>query len=386
MKVLVCDIECTTSNKGNPHDSSNIMSYLGLFDGESYYTYDIEYSTSSYGESLAECQKLIDSCDIIVGFNLKFDLTWLSKYKLNFDNKRVWDCQLYHFMALGQTTPYPSLNGVAAHYDLGTKDDEVAKYWEAGIDTNSIPKEILESYLKKDLELTYEIYNKQQEEFVNKPQRFKRLVSLQNQDLLVLRVIEENGFYFNEEACKLKSQELTATINELRMELNDYHNIEEFNTESGDHISALLYGGTITIPRKEHIGTYKTGDRKGQDKYGWKDTVYTLPRLFNPLPRTELKKDGYWATGEDVLKQLKSRDKAAKRVIEVILSLAKLEKIVGTYYNGLPKLREQMNWKPNMLYGNLNQVTARTGRLSSTKPNLQNLASESKIIFESRFK
>ena len=197
--------------------------------------------------------------------------------------------------------------------------------------------------------------------------------------------MEYNGFYFDEALCKEKAVELEAKIKDLRMELNDYHNIEEFNTESGDHLSALLYGGTITISRKELVGTYKTGDRKGEDKYGWRDYDYTLPRLFNPLPKTELKKEGYWQTGEDVLRQLKCRDKAGKRLLEVILELAKLEKMVGTYYNGLPKLRQEMNWKPNYLHGNLNQVTARTGRLSSTKPNLQNIAGDMKEVFRSRY-
>jgi DNA polymerase I-like protein with 3'-5' exonuclease and polymerase domains len=215
---------------------------------------------------------------------------------------------------------------------------------------------------------------------------FQRLVSLANQDLLVLQEIEYNGFYFNEDSCKEKAIELSETIDELRMELHDYHNIEEFNTESGDHLSCLIYGGTITIPRKECVGVYKTGDRKGEDKYGWKDYSYTLPRLFNPLPKSELKKPGYWATGEDALRQLKSRDKASKRLLEIILTLAKLEKIVGTYYLGLPKLRETMNWKPNMLHGQLNMCMARTGRLSSSKPNLQNISGDMKNVFETRFK
>jgi DNA polymerase-1 len=121
------------------------------------------------------------------------------------------------------------------------------------------------------------------------------------------------------------------------------------------------------------------------DKYGWKDYTYTLPRLVTPLPKTELKKVGYWQTGEDVLKSLKPRDKAAKRVIQVILELAKLEKIVGTYYLGLPKLREKMNWKQGYLHGNLNQCVARTGRLSSTKPNLQNISGDMKNVFITRF-
>jgi DNA polymerase I-like protein with 3'-5' exonuclease and polymerase domains len=276
---------------------------------------------------------------------------------------------------------------MAEKYGLPQKPDIKAKYWDAGIDTKDIPRDEIVDYLEShDLPTTTAIYNIQKELVESRSKAFQRLVSLANQDLLVLQEIEYNGFYFNEDSCKQKAIELSATIDELRMELHDYHNIEEFNTESGDHLSCLIYGGTITIPRKECVGVYKTGDRKGEDKYGWKDYTCTLPRLFNPLPKSELKKPGYWATGEDVLRQLKSRDKASKRLLEIILTLAKLEKIVGTYYLGLPKLRETMNWKPNMLHGQLNMCMARTGRLSSSKPNLQNISGDMKNVFETRFK
>ena len=382
MIVKACDLETTIFNKGNAFDTRNEVCFVGLGDT----LWDIQYSEEPYGQKLQEIQNDIDNCDLLLFINAKFDLHHLRNLGIAFNHKRIWDCQLVDFMLEGQTTPYPSMNGMAEKYGLPKKDDKIAAYWEAGIDTKGIPMDEISEYLRHDLQTTKEIYNIQKEHVERKDKKFQRLVSLMNQDLLVLQDIEYNGFYFDEQACLKKAEELQLDINNLRMELHDYHSIEGFNSESGDHISALLYGGTITIPCKELIGVYKTGDRKGEDKYGWKDKHYSLPRLFNPLPRTELKKDGYWATGEDVLKQLRSRDKASKRVVEVILTLAKLEKIVGTYYNGLPKLRETMNWKPNMLHGNLNQVTARTGRLSSTKPNLQNLAGEAKSIFCSRYK
>ena len=145
-----------------------------------------------------------------------------------------------------------------------------------------------------------------------------------------------------------------------------------------------MYGGTITIVRKELVGVYKTGERKGQDKYGNKDFNYYMPQLVKPKAGTELKKVGYWATGADVLKSLKPKGEA-KKIVDTILELAKLEKVVSTYYLGLPALRAKMNWKINMLHGNLNQCVARTGRLSSTKPNLQNLDSNIKYVFGSRF-
>lgn len=381
MIVKACDLETTIFNKGNAFDERNEVCFVGLGDK----LFDIQYTDHPYGDNLREIQNDIDSVDLLLFINAKFDLHHLRNLGIKFSHKKIWDCQIVDFMLEGQTTSYPSMNSMATKYDLPLKDDKISEYWAQQIDTKDIPYDEITEYLRHDLETTYKIYEIQKQLVETKSKAFQRLVSLMNQDLLVLQEIEYNGFYFNEQACLTKAEELQHTINDLRMELHDYHSIEEFNSESGDHLSALLYGGTIIIPRKVLVGTYKTGDRKGEDKYGWNDYSYDLPRLFNPLPRTELKKPGYWQTGEDVLKQLKSRDKASKRVVEIILSLAKLEKIVGTYYNGLPKLRETMNWKPNMLHGNLNQVTARTGRLSSTKPNLQNISGDMKIVFETRY-
>lgn len=382
MIVKPCDLETTIFNKGNAFDSRNEVCFVGLGDK----VWDIAYSDEPYGHKLKEIQDEIENTDLLVFVNAKFDLHHLRNLGISFTGTRIWDCALVDFMLEGQTTPYPSMNKMADKYGLPQKPDIKETYWNNGIDTKDIPRDEVVSYLQEhDLKTTLAIYEIQKTLVDKKPKEFQRLVSLCNQDIIVLQEMEYNGFYFDESRCKQKATELEVQIKELRMELNDYHNIEEFNTESGDHLSALLYGGTITISRKELVGVYKTGERAGQDKYGWRDYDYTLPRLFNPLPKTELKKEGYWATGEDVLKQLKCRDKAGKRLLEVILSLAKLEKMLGTYYNGLPKLREEMNWKKNYLHGNLNQVTARTGRLSSTKPNLQNIAGDMKEIFRSRY-
>lgn len=382
MIVKPLDLETTIFNKGNFADRRNDVCFIGI--GEN--VYEIAYADNPYGEAIKQVQQEIDEADLLVLVNAKFDLHHLKNLGIKFDHKRIWDCQVVDFMLEAQTTPYPSMNSMAEKYGLPMKPDIKEKYWENGIDTKQIPKEEIISYLKDhDLTTTKAIYEIQKGLVSKESVQFQRLVSLANQDLLVLQEMEYNGFYFDEQSCLTAAQEHRKQINELRMELHDYHNIEEFNTESGDHLSCLLYGGTITIPRKEIVGVYKTGDRAGQEKYGWKDYSYTLPRLFNPLPKSELKKPGFFATGEDVLRQLKSRDKAAKRVVDIILQLAKLEKMVGTYYEGLPKLREQMNWKDNILHGQLNMCMARTGRLSSSKPNLQNIAGSMKQIFKTRY-
>ena len=385
MKPIILDVETTTINKGSPFSVNNKLCYVGLFDGKTHYIFDIEYSDTPYRETLDEIQEIINNHDTIVGFNLKFDLHWVRKYGIDITQCRAWDSQLVHFILTNQRTPYPSLNGVAEHYGLEKKLDIVHdEYWSKGLDTLDVPQDILEEYLIKDLDVTYQVFNIQQKEVALLPTERQRLLSLHNQDLLVLEEMEFNGILFNEKKSLELAKELETELVDINQELVSICGIHDLNFNSNDHISCLLYGGTITIPKKEIVGIYKTGTRKGEQKFGWVDYTYDLPRLVEPLKGSELKKDGYFSTDEQTLRQLRG-SKDAKKVIELILKRSGLEKRRGTYYQGLPELRINQGWTEGKLHGQLNQCVARTGRLSSSKPNLQNFDGEIKELFYSRY-
>ena len=92
-----------------------------------------------------------------------------------------------------------------------------------------------------------------------------------------------------------------------------------------------------------------------------------------------------YSTSGDVLKQLKSKSKLQKVIVTLLNERADLAKLGGTYYTGLPDLMDIMHWK-DFIHGQFNQTIVRTGRLSSSKPNLQNNPPDSDELFESRFK
>lgn len=384
MRSLILDVETTISNKGNPFDETNKLCYVGLL-GSIPRTISIEYGDEPYRHKLDEIQKEIDESEILVGFNIKFDLHWLRKYGINFVGKRIWDCQLVHFVLTGQQYPYPSLNSVSAYYDLGSKLDVVAtEYWSNKIDTPNIPKDILEEYLIGDLQLTQKVYEKQLEEFASSAKTMQRLISLHNQDLLILQEMEYNGLLFDEKQSNVLAEELQEQIKKIDDILFEYHSLVDFNPNSTEHLSAFLYGGIIKVKRRETIGLFKTGTRKGQAKERWVLHEITFDRLVNPLKGSELEKEGFFSTDEQTLKSLKG-NKKAKEVIELLLHRAVLEKRLSTYYKGLVDLRKEMNWHEGRLHGQLNQCVARTGRLSSSKPNLQNFDGEIKTLFRSRY-
>ena len=394
MSVLVIDTECTTYAKGNPYSQRNKLCYIGVKDVGGVFLYPIEMSDSPYGEGLQYTQESINTADLLVMFNAKFDIAWLRRYGIDCSGTRIHDCQLAHFILTNQKSPYPSLNQVAEYYGLGQKIDVIKEeYWDKGIDTSDIPADLLEEYLKQDLELTHQVYLKQIEEIASLPLNRQRLISLHNQDLLVLQEIEWNGILYNSAESQRLADSTQEIVSEMDRELYSIHSIHGFNNSSKHHLSCLLYGGTFTLSEQQDTGTvFKTGEKAGQKKFTWVEVPYSFPRLVKPLRRTECAVNKEepdeqlhrWAVGEDILNRLPAKGKA-KKIIDIILKRGKIEKLRGTYYEGLPKLIKEMDWEEDTLHGQLNQCVAATGRLSSTKPNLQNMASEIEHLFYSRY-
>jgi DNA polymerase-1 len=327
-------------------------------------------------------QDRIDEADVVLGFNLKFDYHWLRSVGIRLDNARVYDCQVAEYVLERQQKRYPSLDESCAKYNLGQKLDIIkTEYWDKGINTDAIPWEVLREYAAQDALLTYQLYQAQQQYITPS---YRRLLSLMFQDLHVLADMEFNGLKYDDLKCAERGAELDDKISEITQELTAVYPDVPINFGSNDHLSAFLYGGTVKETVKEHVGFFKTGKQAGLPKYRNVEVEHALPQMVKPIRGSELAKEGFYGTSEDVLKKLKGPRKA-KRCIELILELSKMEKLNGTYYRGIPALNEKMNWPKGMIHGNFNQVTTATGRLSSNRPNLQNFASSLQDIFITRY-
>lgn len=377
--VLTIDCETSISNKGSPFDQTNKLVCVGLKTKDQTFINYFDYETE-----LAFVQRRIDQASIIIGANIKFDLHWLRRIGIDISKIKVWDVQLGEFLLSYQQNKYPSLDGAAEKYGFDKKLDIVkTEYWDNGIDTDMIPRNILSDYLNQDLILTEQVYLAQLEQF--KSNGLMPLFRLQCADLLVLEEMEYNGIYFDVEKARKHAGEIHIELNEITKELSKYTNGITINFNSNDHVSALLYGGTIGVDDKIPIGVYKSGARAGQVKYKNIVKEYPLPRLVEPLKGTETKKSiegkEYWEVNETVLRKLKL-SKQAKIVVDLLNKYSGLEKLRGTYLNGYSDLIDEMNWSANMLHGTLNQCVAITGRLSSSKPNLQNSDPATKVYME----
>ena len=375
MKLLALDTETTTHNKGQPYDARNKLVC---------YSYAHEAGSGAHLWSDETAQHELDAgvkrADLIIGFNFKFDLHWLIKSGLSsLRNKQIWDVQIAEFILENQTNRFPSLNETAEKYGLEQKIDVVkTEYWDKGIDTADIPWDVLATYATYDAELTLACYHAQKK--LMTPAQMK-LCYLMCQDLQILQEMEANGIPFDEQLCETRAKEVDDKISEIRGKLSAIYPAVPINFSSNDHLSAFLYGGTVKEDGKEHIGFFKSGQRAGQPKYKNIIIEHKLPRLYEPLKGSAMAKEGNFAVDEGTLRKLRGN----KKIVNMVLDLAKLNKLNGTYYKGLVELRKEMNWDEGILHGQFNQTTAQTGRLSSSKPNLQNFASELQDIFISKY-
>lgn len=379
MNELCIDTESNTWNIGAPFDER----FKGVC-----YSWATESSSGASTWSEDSTKKLrdaVEGCRILVGFNLKYDLHVIRKFGIiapEFGRHRIWDTQLAEFVRSNQKLKYPSLEGALVDLGLGHKIDVVkTEYWDKGIQTEDIPWDVLSEYARVDAEMTFKLYKRQME--VMTPDQI-RLTWLMGQDLLVLQEMEWNGIRFDEELCERRAEEIKNQIQEITDQLSRIYPDVPINFNSGDDLSAFLYGGTVTEVVKEHIGFFKSGKRIGEPKYQNVEKEHALPRLVEPIRGSELKKEGFYATNADTLLKLKSSKRTA-HIIELIQKQVRLDSLLSKTYKGLIKIRTEQYWDHGWLHGQFNQVTVISGRLSSSKPNLQNLDSAAADLFVSRY-
>ena len=387
MSILVIDTENTIFQKGNPFSRRNKCVAVALKkDDHPPECLMLEYEAPASADTLHNISALTREANLLIGFNLKYDLHWLRRYGLEVSSP-VFCTQLAQFIIENQQRRYPSLEDSCLYWGITGKQNTIKEdYWDKGIDNTEVPWPVLHDRGTSDAELTYQLYLKQTE-YLRAHPKMEKLVELANIDLLVLREMEWNGLKFNVEKSRQREEQLSAEIQtidkNLRFNLGNYN----FNFNSSDHLSCILYGGTIVFrERAPYLHRYKTGVKKGTTamRSAIVEHEVTMPRLIAPIEGSELKKEGYFSTAAPVLAKLRPKQ-LAKRVIDFLKRRAELEQLVSTYYNGFPEKMLEMDWEPNEIHSQLNQCVAITGRLSSSGPNQQNIPPSVYELVETRY-
>ena len=382
-KFLILDTETTSKNAGHPFDPANKLLFVGLYDGDNIRIFDIEFTEKPYGKSIQEIQDFLDGYDVIVAFNAKFDLHWLRRYGIDFSNHFVWDLQYAEFCFAGQQWSMPSCDDACSRRSLQGKlpfDHSIEHSRSAWV-----------QYLHRDLICEYDLFQAQRTDLGGERAGLLNLIWYGSQDLKITEEMEWNGLKYDVEKSLTIGDEILQKIAVLDSVLSDYSPHPSFSWASPTHLSALLYGGIFKYETVETVyKTLKGGRVKERLHKVIKEII--LPRLVEPFKTSGVKRNEketdqsrhYYSTDEGTLKTLKASG-SAKEIIKLLLTRRTLAKSVGTYYHGIPKKIEEMGWQNELIHAQLNHCVAATGRLSSAKPNIQNLESSMRQCIVSRF-
>lgn len=365
MTTVVFDFEGTINNNCNVYDPEAYVCLLVVK-----VISDNSESTLSFTKpwDVGRINEILSSANLLVGFNLKFDLSW-ARREFGFVpevSQRIYDCQYAEFLFSNQTCKFPDLRSSCIKREVQNKLDFIHEnYWSKGIDTKYIPPEELEEYCIGDVQSTWELYNVQMKLFKSNYTHLWRLFRLYMLDLPVLLEMEWNGLKYNHEKSLQLAESYKAQISKIEETLNSFFDFK-VDWDSPKKKSAVLYGGQITTKTSVPVGTYKTGQKVGQVRYKIVKHTTVFERLVEPIKGSELATDGLWSTDEATLRSVKAV-KRIRTIIDLILERAKLVKMNSSYLTGLPKKLQEMRWG-DFLHPSYNQCVAVTGRIASSNP------------------
>ena len=175
MNVLTLDVETTHKTKVSggttalPYFNNRLVSIGYKWLGENEVSYDFVYHSderASVGEDwFANMQATLDKTDVLVGQNLKFDLTWVRACGFKYDG-HVYDTMVAEYILAKAKRWSLSLDSLAKRYGVTQKEkDLVAPYLKDGKTFYDIPYDIVKEYGIADVIATEEVAVKQLEAF-----------------------------------------------------------------------------------------------------------------------------------------------------------------------------------------------------------------------------
>jgi DNA polymerase I-like protein with 3'-5' exonuclease and polymerase domains len=438
--ISVLDIETTFTEDGDstPYNLSNKLVSVGVNDEYLFFNHDD--FTGDIRTSHNAVQSILDKTTLLVGHNLKFDLSWLLECGFKYEGK-VWDTMVAESVLFrGQRRPL-SLKECCKRRKIGIKYATLENAIDSGIGMDKIPIKDLEMYGRNDVTITKELYLQQDLDFKREAnQGLIPTLEMMCEFLITLVEIERNGIYVN-----------PSTLDELKTRLNEeYHSVKKkiditvqevmgdakFNITSGEQLCKIIYSREIidkndwaktfglgtdangrkrtpekypsntfrniveskTRPVKYCIGTKcKTCDGIGHyRKYKKDGTAYVnltkckdcngegvflteTDRIagFKITPRDQRDVTSLgFKVGMDNLKYIGDRNPG--RVREFLDYIIRYKQIEKWLSTFVDKMKEEA-YENNILHPKFSQTNVVTGRLSCSDPNFQNIPRGDKL-------
>ena len=293
--------------------------------------------------------------------NAKFDMHILH-WMVGVDIVPYWDTMIAANL-LDENEPH-GLKTLYQKYVVGAEEEKKVASFSSlfnGIEFNKIPPEVGYMYAAFDPIMTYELY-KFQEPYLTKGtyecdiKGLERVADVfRNIEMPVIEVVfnmEVQGVDIDTElASKLKAEYtgyMTRAEEKFHTELNKLEPfINKLRVTSPAKYEKIKDGIDISSPQQLAILFY--------DVLGFVSPDNRKPR----------------GTGEEILKSFQHP------ITDAILEYRAMAKLLSTYIDAIP---EHISKRTGKLHANFNQYGAKTGRFSSSNPNLQNIPSQKKKL------
>jgi len=175
LNVLTLDVETTHKTKGSggttalPYFNNRLVSIGYKWLGQDKVDYDFIYHSdpraSVEDDWFKNMQATLDKTDVLVGQNLKFDLTWVRACGFKYDG-HVYDTMVAEYILAKAKRWSLSLDSLTKRYGVTQKEkDLVAPYLKDGKTFYDIPYDIVKEYGIADVIATEEVAVKQLEAF-----------------------------------------------------------------------------------------------------------------------------------------------------------------------------------------------------------------------------
>lgn len=293
--------------------------------------------------------------------NAKFDMHILH-WMVGVDIVPYWDTMIAANL-LDENEPH-GLKTLYQKYVVGAEEEKKVASFSSlfnGIEFNKIPPEVGYMYAAFDPIMTYDLY-KFQELYLTKGtyecdiKGLERVADVfRNIEMPVIEVVfnmEVQGVDIDTElASKLKAEYtgyMTRAEEKFHTELNKLEPfINKLRVTSPAKYEKIKDGIDISSPQQLAILFY--------DVLGFVSPDNRKPR----------------GTGEEILKSFQHP------ITDAILEYRAMAKLLSTYIDAIP---EHISKRTGKLHANFNQYGAKTGRFSSSDPNLQNIPSQKKKL------
>ncbi len=305
---------------------------------------------------------------LLVGHNITFDLLYLRRLYPLF-RPSIFDTSVAHYLITEQQGRWPSLDKVIEYYDLPMlKDTRLKECWEEGIDTTHINPDLILPYLQNDVDATEKIFRYQ----INDLDRLGMMNVFRASMAAQVHTTEMtwNGMRVDKAAIIYHATRYKTWLDSTAGSVISKYG---FDINSPQSMSCFLFGGTTkkkqTEVVKDESGSpiiYKSGIKKGEVRTRQIEVDHHVRARYDPVVCGSVRgKAGYWSVADDVLKKLSVHDPDMK----FLTDYRRRSKVYNSFLKAYLDILEGCD--SPLIHPNINNTATYTGRLSQSKPNLQ---------------